>query len=127
MRVRFLVSLSAVFVLELCLRAPALAQDPSGAWLVAEQDARVRIGPCGPSFCGWISWLKGSTSLAKMGQRVLWDLKEQADGSWRGKAFNPRDGGTYIGSLVVSRATLTMRGCVFGGLFCKSSLWTRVD
>jgi uncharacterized protein (DUF2147 family) len=127
MRVTILVSSSVLFVLELCLCASALAQDPSGTWLVAEQDARVRVGPCGQSLCGWISWLEGSTSLAAMGQRVLWDLKEQADGSWRGKAFNPRDGETYAGSVTVSGATLTMKGCVLGGLFCKSSLWTRVE
>jgi uncharacterized protein (DUF2147 family) len=119
--------LAVVGLLAASADAPALAQDPSGAWLVAERDARVRIGPCGASLCGWISWLKGETHLAKMGQRVLWDMKAQGDGSWRGKAFNPRDGETYVGSITVSGATLTMKGCALGGLLCKSSLWTKVD
>lgn len=102
------------------------ASDAVGTWLVAERDARVRISPCGSSLCGWISWMKGPASFAKVGQRVLWDMKAQGDGVWTGKAFDPRDGNTYSGKLSVSGDGLTMTGCVAGGLICRSQSWARV-
>lgn len=99
--------------------------DAKGTWLVAERDARVRIDSCGEALCGWIAWMKGPTSFAKVGQRVLWDMRSNGDGVWTGKAFDPRDGKTYSGKLTVSGNSLTMTGCVLGGLFCRSQSWAR--
>lgn len=102
------------------------AADAKGTWLVAERDARVRISSCGNSLCGWIAWMKGPANFAKVGQRVLWDMRAQGEGLWVGKAFDPRDGNTYSGKLRISGDGLTMTGCVLGGLVCRSQSWARV-
>ncbi len=47
--------------------------------------------------------------------------------SWTGKAFNPEDGKTYSGRMVLSGKRLRTSGCVFGGLICKSVNWTRAN
>lgn len=101
------------------------SDDAKGTWLVAERDARVRIGSCGDALCGWIAWMKGPTNFAKIGQRVLWDMKTKGDGVWTGKAFDPRNGSTYSGKLTILGDNLTMTGCVLGGLFCRSQSWVR--
>src|SRR5262245_32902020 len=36
----------------------AFAADPIGEWLVADGTAKIRIGACGPSLWGMISWTK---------------------------------------------------------------------
>jgi uncharacterized protein (DUF2147 family) len=106
--------------------ASSLAEDAQGVWLVEERDAHVRIAPCGGDLCGWITWLKHSSGLAKTGQRVLWDMRAQSDGAWKGQAFNPRDGNTYSGRMKVSGDILRMTGCVFGGVICKTASWARI-
>jgi uncharacterized protein (DUF2147 family) len=110
------------------LLAPAasLAQEARGTWLVQERDARVRISPCGDALCGWISWLKDSSAADQIGRRVLWDMKTQGDGIWKGKVFNPRDGNTYSGKMHVSGDALAMTGCVFGGAICRTFSWERI-
>src|SRR5918912_3576549 len=51
---RLAVSLAAL--LWLCVRAFAL--DPTGEWLVADRDSRIRLGSCGGALCGVLVWTK---------------------------------------------------------------------
>jgi uncharacterized protein (DUF2147 family) len=59
-------------------------------------------------------------------QKVFYDMTLSGDDAWVGKAFNPDDGKTYTGKMTLSGGKLTTAGCVFGGLICKSYVWTRV-
>ena len=89
---------------------------------------RVRIANCGGgAVCGHITWLRepGKTP-AKIGQRVFYDMKPDG-GGWTGSAFNPDDGRTYTGKASVSGSSMTTKGCVLGGLICKSYSWNRVN
>jgi uncharacterized protein (DUF2147 family) len=104
----------------------SIAQDATGLWLRDTGRSQVRISPCGDALCGSISWLKESSDVAKVGQRVFYDMKSQGGGTWKGSAFNPEDGKTYSGTMKLSGDTLTTAGCVLGGLICKSAQWTRV-
>lgn len=117
----------SAFAAPLLISTAAVASsDPKGTWLVAERDARVRIDSCGDALCGWIAWMKGPAAFAKVGQRVLWDMRADADGVWKGKAFDPRDGNTYSGKLTMSGGdSLTVTGCVLGGLICRTQSWAR--
>ncbi|MGO9943661.1 MAG: DUF2147 domain-containing protein, partial [Rhodoblastus sp.] len=46
---------------------------------------------------------------------------------WSGEAFNPDDGNTYSGNVIVAGSSMTTKGCVLGGLICKSVDWKRSD
>lgn len=107
--------------------SPTLAGDPSGTWLRESGASRVRISKCGSAYCGTIVWLKDSSGPAKVGQRVFYDMAESGDDRWDGKAFNPEDGKTYSGKMVLSGASLTTSGCALGGLVCKSVKWSRAE
>jgi uncharacterized protein (DUF2147 family) len=106
--------------------APALA-DPTGTWLRENGNSRVRVSPCGSNLCGSIIWLKDDSGPSKVGQRVFYDMVKSGDNTWSGQAFNPEDGKTYSGKMVVSGSSMTTSGCVLGGLICRSVKWSKVN
>ena len=122
-----LARISCVFAF-VFLAAPALAQDLAGTtWLRETGASRVKFAPCGEALCGSIVWLKDPNGPAKLGQQVFFDMKPDGAGQWAGQAFNPEDGKTYSGKMTLSGATLTTAGCVFGGLICKSTNWSKAN
>lgn len=112
----------------LCLPSFASAADLSGTWQRANGHSRMRFEACDKATCGAIAWIKpGTKTSAHVGEKVFFDLTKAGEAEWRGKAFNPEDGRTYAGSVSLQGATLVTKGCVLGGLICKSETWTKVD
>jgi uncharacterized protein (DUF2147 family) len=108
--------------------AGAQAGDATGTWLRADGTSKVRFSPCGGALCGTIAWLKNpAESKGKVGQRVFFDMKPNGDNAWSGSAFNPEDGKTYTGKMTLSGNSLTTKGCVLGGIICKSVSWSRAN
>ena len=129
------------------LISPAFAGDPSGTWLTESGKSQVRLAPCGEALCGRIQWLKepsdptgkpkrdirnpdpGKRARPIIGVDILMGMKpgETAD-QWAGDIYNPEDGKTYQARLTLQDArTLQVKGCVLGGLICKSQAWSRVN
>ena len=109
------------------LCASSALADPSGTWLRESGASRVKIAKCGDAYCGNIVWLKDPNGPAKVGQRVFYEMKENGANKWAGKAFNPEDGKTYSGKMVLSGGRLTTSGCALGGLVCKSVNWSKAN
>ena len=108
---------------------PAAAQAPSldGLWQRSTGTSRLQFEPCGGVLCGHIAWIRpGLKTPAHVGQQVFFALTPDGDQKWRGKAFNPEDGRTYIGQVSRDGDTLVTKGCILGGLICKSESWTLV-
>ena len=116
----------AVAALAALSLAPAFAGDATGVWLRDTGASKVKIAPCGGALCGNIVWLKDpANSPAKIGERIFFDMKPDGDNYWAGSAYNPEDGKTYTGKMALSGNTLTTKGCVLGGIICKSVSWSR--
>ncbi len=116
------------FVAVLLGAGPAMAADIVGTWQRSNGESRIRMAPCGGAVCGVITWLKTpGKSDAKVGQQVFYDMKPSGAGAWEGSAFNPEDGRTYAGKASVSGSSMTTKGCVLGGIICKSVSWSRVN
>jgi uncharacterized protein (DUF2147 family) len=129
-----------------CLLAggPSFAADPTGTWLTKDADARVRIAGCARAFCGTIVWLKDPLDPATrkpviddknrdvtkrnrpiMGLQILIGFQPSGPNRWSGKIYNPDDGNTYDGHLMLEdRARLKVEGCL--GAFCSAEQWSRV-
>ena len=105
--------------------ASARAQDADGLWTRDDGAARIQFSPCGAALCGVIVWLKNPASKAHVGQQVFFDMTRTDQNGWTGKAFNPEDGKTYSGKMVLSGKKLKTSGCVLGGLICKTVAWQR--
>ena len=139
--------LTGSIVIALLTSAAAIAADPVGIWYTAANRAQVRIGHCsGSSLCGGIVSLKepndpqtgkpktdiNNPDQAKrnrplIGVRIVLDLKPAGTpDQWQGEVYNADDGRTYGGYLTMTGTdTLELKGCVLGGLICKSEMWTR--
>ncbi len=113
-------------VAALLVAAPALAGDIVGEWKRTDGKSRIRMAPCGGAICGTVTWLRDANSPAHVGQQVFFGLKPTG-GGWEGEAFNPEDGRTYSGKVTVSGGSMLTKGCVLGGLICKSVSWSRID
>ena len=115
-----------VFAFAVLVGGGAWAAELGGVWLRDSGVSKVRFAPCGGAMCGTIVWLKeGADPNAKIGEKVFFDMKPNGTDAWTGSAFNPEDGKTYTGKMTLSGDTLTTKGCVLGGLICKSVTWTR--
>jgi uncharacterized protein (DUF2147 family) len=130
------------------LIGPAFAGDPSGTWLTEGGKSQVRLAHCGEALCGRIQWLKepsdpatgkpkrdvrnpdpGKRDRAIVGVDILLGMRSgDTPDQWAGDIYNPEDGKTYQARLTLQDArTLQVKGCVLGGLICKSQAWSRVN
>ncbi len=114
----------------------ALADPVEGMWSTKPDDngnfGYVQIAPCGPAFCGTLVQSFDGTG-AKMasdniGKQIVWDMVAIGDGAYEsGKVWAPDRDKTYNATMQMSGTTLSVSGCVMGGLICRASEWTRVN
>jgi uncharacterized protein (DUF2147 family) len=145
-RIAAAVILSAM-VIALTALAPARAADPLGTWLTGDKKGKVHIVNCGGAICGNLVWVqepidpdtnkpkldKNNADAAKktrplIGVPIVLSMKPSGDGKWEGQVYNAEDGNTYSGSFTMTGAnSAQLKGCVMGGLICKSSSWTKTN
>ncbi|MBM1815396.1 DUF2147 domain-containing protein [Sulfitobacter pseudonitzschiae] len=123
----------ALFGGALALWAGAVqAGSPVGTWLTEPdkkgQTAHVVAKPCGQALCGTITRAfdaQGNPiAHPNVGKRLFWDMVPQGD-VYAGRAFVPAHNREYDGTLKVSGAKMTVKGCL--GPVCQSQTWHRVD
>jgi uncharacterized protein (DUF2147 family) len=127
---------------------PALAAETAeGVWLVQDQTAKVRIGPCAgraDELCGDIVWLKAPKdeegqlkrddhnpdpklkARPIMGLQLIRDFQPAGSGKWEGgKIYDPRSGKTYKSKMQLKGGgELEVDGCI--AMFCQAQTWRRV-
>ena len=120
----------ALFAIALGIPAAAAAAPIEGQWKNAKGTVVVRVAPCGGAYCGTVASAsahnreKGVT----IGTRVLTDLKPAGDGTFKGRAFEPKR--DIAGSATVRQAgpnVMIVRACAIAGIICKEQRWTRVS
>jgi uncharacterized protein (DUF2147 family) len=126
--------------------APALAvtapaRPPEGVWIGPHNNVAVRTGPCGDRpwddrLCGWVVWADGEAQsdardggVARLvGTALLEDYRADGPNHWRGTVFVPDMGRRFASQIdQLSPGRMRVRGCILGGLLCKSQNWTRID
>lgn len=107
-----------------------------GVWRNPKNSVHLEIKDCGATACGVVVWASahakadarkgGSANL--VGLQLLRDFAPDKNGAWRGRVFVPDLNMTFAGTAeVLDAKTLKAKGCVLGGILCKSQIWTRVD
>lgn len=123
------------------LAAPAIAAAqppgrPEGLWLNPRKSVAVHAGPCGERLCGWIVWASSEaqadareSGVARLiGTELLEDYRATGPGNWSGTVFVPDMGRRFSSRINALSATqLQIKGCILGGLICKSQIWTRIE
>ena len=118
------------------------AADPSGLWLTAKGEAKLRVSRCGSAICGRVDWLRRSID-SRTGERPvdaknpdpsrrerpilglrLFGMTPAGPDKWTGPIYNAQDGETYRGFVTLEGPDrLAVGGCV--GPFCGSETWTK--
>ena len=112
---------------------PALADPLVGLWKTDVDDgayAYVDIHSCGAGFCGTITRTfnsDGEYQSPNIGKDIIRGMEPAGSGKYAGNVWRPSNGKIYIGKINLNGDSLTMKGCVAGGLICKGSTWTRVQ
>ena len=121
----------------LACSAPAFAQDAvEGMWKTRPGDdgnyGHVRIYACESNICGVIegAFDGGGNALdsENIGKRMIWDMKADGGGSYSGgKIWAPDRDKVYRSKMSLSGNSLSVSGCVAGGLICRDQVWTRIQ
>ena len=95
----------------------AHAADPIiGNWLTPSGQTAA-IASCGGGFC--VTLKTGKYAGKKIGS-----MNATGNG-YKGKVTDPATDKTYNGRANLSGSVLNMKGCVLGGLICRTQKWTR--
>jgi uncharacterized protein (DUF2147 family) len=124
-------------VLALTASTAAAAQTPleGGLWMNPHGTVAVRTGACGGKLCGWVAWADAD-SLADardagverlVGTELLENYVPDGPGAWSGTVFVPDKGRRFSSEInQLSPDRLKIKGCILGGLICRSQVWTRI-
>jgi uncharacterized protein (DUF2147 family) len=119
------------------MTATALAQDPTGEWLITDGFAHIKVDKCGDQYWGVVSWEQRTGGMdvhnpdvAKrnrptLGMPILLGMKQTQPNRWEGQIYNSESGKTYTGNISLpSPDVLRVEGCLL--IFCGGQNWTRV-
>ena len=95
----------------------AFADDIEGMWK-RPNGILVSIHKCGAEFC--VTAASGAHKGESAGK-----MAASGAGKYAGTITDLEAGKTYSGKGAISGESLTMSGCVLGGLFCKGENWAR--
>ncbi len=133
---RLWAALALLVAVPAVLAAKVPVAQPEGLWLSPHDNVAVRTGPCGDRLCGWIVWAdreaqadaRDGGTPRLVGTELLEDYRAEGKGQWRGTVFVPDLGRRFSSQISqLSPGQLKVKGCILGGLICKSQLWTRID
>lgn len=117
----------------------ALAGDPTGTWRTRPNDQGnyllVTIAPCAgdaAKLCGTVTGARNAAGepidSAHVGKLMIRGMAPDGTDFWSGGTiWAPDDNETYRSKMELSGATLTVKGCVAGGLICRGQDWTRAE
>ena len=116
--------------------AQAALPTVAGIWLNPRSSVAVRTGNCQGQLCGWVVWAnavaqqdaRDSGVAGLIGTALLQDYRPESDGRWSGMVYVP-DIGHRFGSTMqlIAPDRLRIRGCLIGGMICKTQIWHRVS
>ncbi|MCS0503284.1 DUF2147 domain-containing protein [Ancylobacter mangrovi] len=107
--------------------ARAGSPDPFGVWNRGDGNARVRIAPCDDKICAVNLWIGDTSGGEAVGDRLVLALQPQDADTLAGTAYDPQRDLTYSMRMTVGKDQLETRGCILGGLICRSVSWSRVE
>ena len=108
----------AIFAASLTMFATSAMADPIEGMWKRPNGILVKFAACGSSFCATAE--SGPHAGGNAGK-----LAPAGAGKYAGTLTDLEASKTYSGKGSISGSTLTVAGCILGGLFCKSEAWTR--
>lgn len=115
--------------------ASAAPGDSFGIWRNPGDSVHIRAERCGQAMCGTVVWAsdkaradarRGGTDPL-VGTQLFRDFRPEKPNVWRGRVFVPDIGKTFSGTVrLIDPDHLEGKGCLIGGIGCRSQVWTRL-
>ena len=110
------------------MAGPAMASESvQGVWMRGDGNARVRIAPCGSNLCATNVWVGDTSGGEAVGDKLVLTVAGDRPDRLSGKAFDPKRDMTFSIDMTVKAGSLVTRGCVVGGILCKSVNWKKAQ
>lgn len=112
----------------------AALEEVVGTWINPQGTVKVQTAACGQNLCGWVVWASGEaiadardSGVGRLvGTELLRDYRDIGGHRYAGKVYVPDIGRSFASTIKqVDANRLTIRGCILGGLICKSQDWRR--
>jgi uncharacterized protein (DUF2147 family) len=97
--------------------AASAAEPIEGVWKRPSTGTLVRYSGSGSKFCGTV--LEGEYKGKSIG------CMEGTGGTYKGTVIALDEGKTYAGKASVNGNSMSLKGCVAGGMICKGETWAR--
>lgn len=98
----------------------------NGLWARGDGVADVNVAPCGGAICMTNTAIRNSQANEKVGDELVVTASKMTPTSLSGSAFDPQRNRSYDIEMNVAGNRMTTRGCIAGGLLCKTIEWTRL-
>lgn len=120
----------AVCILVSLSTAQSAHADIVGTWLTGEAKGGgrgvIRMYKCSGKICGRLVNVIGTDAREVIGTVIVVGMSHKGKGIYSGgRVFAPDDDKWYHGKMRLRGNTLSMSGCVLGGLICRSQNWKR--
>ena len=110
--------LSMALAASMMMMGAAYCDPIEGDWKT-DKGSTAGISSCGGSFC--IKLKTGEHAGKSIGK-----FKADGDNNYSGNITDPANDKTYSGKATLAGSNLKMKGCVLGGLICRSQNWTKL-
>jgi uncharacterized protein (DUF2147 family) len=125
--------LALAFSAAMALATSAPEEAIEGYWLHPDGAIIIRVDSCGDAYCGTVTWATKRASLdaktgvdSLIGAQLLSGFHQNSSGVWKGQIYIPDQDMHVSGKLKpLDSNRLMLSGCTFGGLLCKTQIWTR--
>jgi uncharacterized protein (DUF2147 family) len=114
--------LSIAAIAALAFTTAAVAGDANGTWL-RDNGAHVLAFDCSGGL--GLKVIK-SPEPQKVGKTIMCGAKKTGENKWKGTVLNLDDNQKYSGYVSLDGNSLTLSGCVLGGIICKNDTWSRI-
>ncbi len=110
--------------------SPNLAQADDnqmfGNWARSDGIAHVNITKCGQDYCAKNIWIKPNWKTEKVGDVLIMKINAKSTGTYLGTAYDPQRNMNFKFKLNLDGNKMTTKGCIIGGLLCKSVGWKKI-
>ncbi len=118
-----LLSLISLFAVLFSTTMTATAAGSDGVWLRSKTNAHIRSFTCSG---GLGLKIVKSAKKKNIGKVIMCGAKKTGPNKWKGSLTSTEDGQVYTGYVKMGSSSLSLDGCVLGGLICKNESWKRI-
>lgn len=100
--------------------------DLTGTWGRLDGSATAIIYRCGTNYCARNTWVKNRQVIENTNDYIIINITNERERFLSGEAYSPQHRVKLSVEAHILENGLRTRGCVLGGLICKTWAWQRI-